>query len=119
MQTPPTPAPVPSRQGPGVPQAPSVVITIDQAIELAKQNNPALLAQRTLIWQNKEQEVTANLRPNPCSRRTHSIFRCSLPTCFRPTTSTTQRSSTWDLGIFSSADKSGSIGCRQPRMSPP
>ena len=65
MQTPPTPAPVPSRQGPGVPQAPSVVITIDQAIELAKQNNPALLAQRTLIWQNKEQEVTANLRPNP------------------------------------------------------
>ncbi len=61
----PTPTPSPSRQGPGVPQTPSVIITIDQAIELAKQNNPALQAQRTLVSQNKEQEVTANLRPNP------------------------------------------------------
>jgi cobalt-zinc-cadmium efflux system outer membrane protein len=50
---------------PGKPQAPSVVITLDQAIELARQDNPTLLAQRTLISQNKEQEVTANLRPNP------------------------------------------------------
>jgi cobalt-zinc-cadmium efflux system outer membrane protein len=50
---------------PGKPQAPSVVITLDQAIELARQGNPTLLAQRTLISQNKEQEVTANLRPNP------------------------------------------------------
>jgi outer membrane protein, heavy metal efflux system len=67
MPSSPTPGvpPAPTRQGPGVPQAPSVVITIDQAIELAKQNNPALQAQRTLISQNKEQEVTANLRPNP------------------------------------------------------
>ncbi len=44
---------------------PSVVITIEQAIELAKKNNPTLQANRTLISQNKEQEVTANLRPNP------------------------------------------------------
>ena len=48
-----------------VPQHPSVVITLDQAIELAKKNNPTLQAQRTQIMQNKEQEVTANLRPNP------------------------------------------------------
>jgi cobalt-zinc-cadmium efflux system outer membrane protein len=62
---PPSTASVPSRQGPGMPQSPSVIITIDQAIELAKQNNPTLQAQRTVISQNKEQEVTANLRPNP------------------------------------------------------
>jgi cobalt-zinc-cadmium efflux system outer membrane protein len=42
-----------------------MVITLDQAIELARQGNPTLLAQRTLISQNQEQEVTANLRPNP------------------------------------------------------
>jgi cobalt-zinc-cadmium efflux system outer membrane protein len=50
---------------PGKPRTPEMVITIDQAIELAKKNNPALQAQRTLISQGREQEVTANLRPNP------------------------------------------------------
>jgi cobalt-zinc-cadmium efflux system outer membrane protein len=61
-----------TRQVPGIPQlpvtppqAPSMLITIEQAIELAKQNNPTLQANRTLVYQNKEQEVTANLRPNP------------------------------------------------------
>lgn len=44
---------------------PSMVITLDQAIELTKSNNPTLQANRTLISQNQEQEVTANLRPNP------------------------------------------------------
>jgi cobalt-zinc-cadmium efflux system outer membrane protein len=39
--------------------------TIEQAIELAKRNNPTLQANQTLILQNKAQEVTANLRPNP------------------------------------------------------
>jgi cobalt-zinc-cadmium efflux system outer membrane protein len=50
---------------PGASKNPSVVITLDQAIEFARQNNPMLQAQRTLVSQNKEQEVTANLRPNP------------------------------------------------------
>lgn len=47
------------------PQPPSMLITIEQAIDFAKRNNPTLQANRTLIYQNKEQEVTANLRPNP------------------------------------------------------
>ena len=47
------------------PQTPTMLITIEQAIEFAKRNNPTLQANRTLISQNKEQEVTANLRPNP------------------------------------------------------
>ena len=50
---------------PGKPFNPQVVITLDQAIEYARQNNPTLQAERTLVYQNKEQEVTANLRPNP------------------------------------------------------
>jgi outer membrane protein, heavy metal efflux system len=48
-----------------MPTNPAMIITLDQAIELAKKNNPSLQAQRTLTFQNKEQEVTANLRPNP------------------------------------------------------
>jgi len=59
-------------QVPGLPQLPapplqtaSTLITIEQAIDFAKKNNPMLQANRTLIYQNKEQEVTANLRPNP------------------------------------------------------
>ena len=40
-------------------------ITLEQALELAKQNNPALRANQTMILQNKAQEITANLRPNP------------------------------------------------------
>lgn len=40
-------------------------ITIEQALELAKKNNPTLQANQTLVLQNRAQEVTANLRPNP------------------------------------------------------
>ncbi len=60
-------APLPQGQNsaPGAPKNPAMVITLDQALELAREHNPALQAQRTLVFQNKEQEVTANLRPNP------------------------------------------------------
>ena len=62
-----SPAQVPASPHSQLPlsDTPSILITLDQAIELAKRNNPALQANRTLIYQNKEQEVTANLRPNP------------------------------------------------------
>jgi cobalt-zinc-cadmium efflux system outer membrane protein len=56
---------VPQLPAAGAPQTPALLITIDEAIELAKKNNPTLQANRTLISQNQEQEVTANLRPNP------------------------------------------------------
>ena len=48
-----------------MPHNPSVVITLDQAIDFARHNNPELQAQRTLVYQSREQVVTANLRPNP------------------------------------------------------
>src|SRR5664279_275378 len=40
-------------------------VTLEQALDLAKRNNPTLQANQTLILQNKAQEITANLRPNP------------------------------------------------------
>jgi len=40
-------------------------ITLDQAVDLALAHNHALLATRTLVFQNQAQEITANLRPNP------------------------------------------------------
>ena len=42
-----------------------VRITLDQAIQLALEHNHVLKATRTLIDQNRAQEITANLRPNP------------------------------------------------------
>ena len=42
-----------------------VRITLDDAIRLALQHNHNLLAARTTIDQNKAEEITANLRPNP------------------------------------------------------
>jgi len=40
-------------------------VTLDQAIDFARQHNHALQAARTTIQQNQAQETTANLRPNP------------------------------------------------------
>lgn len=48
-----------------VPKTSGQAITLEQALELAKRNNPTLQANQTLILQNKAQEITANLRPNP------------------------------------------------------
>jgi len=45
--------------------APSKVLTLDEAIDLALANSPTLQGTRTQIQQNQAQEVTANLRPNP------------------------------------------------------
>ncbi len=54
-------------QGPAqaAPQTPPARVTLDQAIDLAIQHNHSLQAARTTILQNKAQEITANLRPNP------------------------------------------------------
>src|ERR1700758_868510 len=40
-------------------------ISLDQAIDLALAHNHSIKATRTLILQNQDQEITANLRPNP------------------------------------------------------
>jgi cobalt-zinc-cadmium efflux system outer membrane protein len=40
-------------------------VTLEQALDLAKRNNPTLKANQYLVMQNRAQEITANLRPNP------------------------------------------------------
>jgi cobalt-zinc-cadmium efflux system outer membrane protein len=50
---------------PTAPQAAPVRVTLDQAIDLARQHNHSLQAARTTILQNQALEITANLRPNP------------------------------------------------------
>ena len=58
-----TPPPLPG--SPQTSPVPGRTITLERALELAKRNNPTLQANQTLILQNKAQEITANLRPNP------------------------------------------------------
>lgn len=55
----------PPAQAQAVPSQQPTRITLDDAISLALSNSPSLKATRTQIAQNKAQEVTANLRPNP------------------------------------------------------
>src|SRR5258708_36543209 len=47
------------------PQNPPTRVTLDLAVELALKHNHSLQAVRTMILQNRAQEITANLRPNP------------------------------------------------------
>lgn len=61
-----------SAQSPPAPQAHilaqkpgTVIVTLDDAIQLALQHNHILLAARTQIEQDQAAETTANLRPNP------------------------------------------------------
>lgn len=64
-------APQESQSAPAAANAPQrdrpagTLITLDQAINMAVTNSPAIKAARTQIEQNQAQEVTANLRPNP------------------------------------------------------
>ena len=43
----------------------TTLISLDQAIDSALAHNHSIKASRTLILQNQDQEITANLRPNP------------------------------------------------------
>jgi len=49
----------------GAAAAQTTRITLEQALQLALTNNPSIKTARTQIDQNKAQEVTAGLRPNP------------------------------------------------------
>jgi len=69
-------------------------INLDQAIELALEHNHALRATRTQIDQNRAQEITAAIRPNP-------VF--SINSLFLPFTAATAANintvSEFDLGV--------------------
>jgi outer membrane protein, heavy metal efflux system len=59
-------APGPATFAQAAPTIPGPVkITLDDAIQMALAHNHALLAARTTIQQSEDEEITANLRPNP------------------------------------------------------
>ncbi len=60
QNSPPAPKAETLAQSPG-----TVLITLDQAIQMALRHNHNLLATKTLVQQDKAEETTANLRPNP------------------------------------------------------
>ena len=66
-QSPPGPSqPPPPPQAQALAQKPGgVMISLDEAIQMALQHNHSLIAARTVIQQNQAEETTANLRPNP------------------------------------------------------
>lgn len=65
-QSPPAPALPPAPAAQTLAQKPgTVLVTLDQAIQMAIQHNHNLLAARTVVQQDQAEETTANLRPNP------------------------------------------------------
>jgi outer membrane protein, heavy metal efflux system len=65
-QTPPVQTSPPAPKAETLAQTPgTVLITLDEAIHMALQHNHNLLATKTVIQQDKAEETTANLRPNP------------------------------------------------------
>lgn len=91
-------SPSPAPQAETLAQKPgTVLITLDQAIQMAIQHNHNLRAARTLIQQDKAEETTANLRPNPVLL-SDAIF---LPV-FQPSNLTSDyldNTAQWDLGV--------------------
>jgi cobalt-zinc-cadmium efflux system outer membrane protein len=69
QSTPAQPPPATQAPAPGANQLAqkpgALLITLDQAIELALAHNHNLLAERTTIDQSQAEEITANLRPDP------------------------------------------------------
>jgi len=72
-------------------------ITLDEAIQLAAAHSPALKATRTQIDQNKAQEVTANLRPNPVLAWDSQFIPLFDPSAFSTDYLSTQAQ--WDIGV--------------------
>lgn len=91
-------SPPPPPQAQTLAQTPgTVLITLDQAIQMALQHNHNLLASKTVVQQDQAEETTANLRPNPVLL-SDAIF---LPV-FEPKSLTADyldNTAQWDLGV--------------------
>ena len=90
----------------GVAQTPQMRVTLDQAIEFARQHNHALLAARTTIQQNQAQETTANLRPNPVLLGDSQFLPLLSPSNWN--TAYLQNNAQFDIGVsylFERGDK--------------
>ncbi len=72
-------------------------IPLDRAIELALQHNHSLLAARSTIDQNRAEEITANLRPNPVVTWDALFLPVFSPSSF--TSQYVENSAEFDLGV--------------------
>jgi cobalt-zinc-cadmium efflux system outer membrane protein len=72
-------------------------ITLEEAIALARDKSPAMLATRSLIDQARAQEITANLRPNPTVAWDSQFLPVFNPNNF--TSSTLNEVSQFDVGL--------------------
>lgn len=87
-----------------------VKITIDQALQLARDHNESLKAARTTILQNEAQEITANLRPNPVltgDALYFPIFHPSKYTSSDETGSYLDQTAQFDAGIGYTWERGG------------
>jgi len=86
-------------QGPAQPppQNTATRVTLDDAIDLALKHNHSLQAARTTILQNRAQEITANLRPNPTIDWDTQFLPLFQPNEF--TTDYLNNSAQFDLGL--------------------
>jgi outer membrane protein, heavy metal efflux system len=72
-------------------------LTLDQAIDLALANSPALKAARTQVDQGKAQEITAGLRPNPVLQGDAQFLPIFNPSLF--TVGNFNQTQQYDIGI--------------------
>jgi cobalt-zinc-cadmium efflux system outer membrane protein len=91
-QSSPAPAANTLAQKPG-----TVVISLDDAIQMALQHNHTLLAARTTIEQNQAEETTANLRPNPVLMGDSQFLPIFQPSQF--TANYLDNTAQFDLGV--------------------
>src|SRR5215471_17982785 len=86
-------------------------ITLDQAIDLALKNSPAINAARATIDQNKAQEITANLHPNPVLAWDTQFLPFLIPGGFN--TVNLDQTSQFDMGVGYLFERGGK---RQARL---
>src|ERR1700688_1171713 len=79
------------------PQNPPARVTLDDAIDLALKHNHSLQAARTMILQNRAQEITANLRPNPVGLVDEQYMPFFSPHAF--TSDYIDQTAVYDLGL--------------------
>jgi outer membrane protein, heavy metal efflux system len=77
--------------------APAAHLSLDRAIELALQHNHSLLAARSTIEQNRAEEITANLRPNPVLTWDAQFLPFFNPSAF--SSSYLQNNAQFDIGL--------------------
>jgi len=92
-----TPAPSSPQANTAVSSPGGVLISLDDAIQMALRHNHSLLAARTLIQQNQAEETTANLRPNPVLLGDSQFLPVFQPSNF--STDYIDNTAQFDLGV--------------------